>query len=70
MQALMRLPAALTAQVEGTEGPVEIPAEQMAEAYVAIFQAMMRHLPNMAGALDATRSRLTQLERRLGEQRE
>jgi hypothetical protein len=67
MQAFMRLPATLAAQVEGREGPVDIPSEQAAEAYLSVLQAVMRHLPNMASALDLTRARLTRLEATLGE---
>lgn len=63
MQAFTRLPASLAAEWEGREGPVDLPPEQVVEAYRNVLMGLMRHLPNIAGALDLTRARLTRLER-------
>lgn len=67
MQAMMRLPAVLEQQVEGEDGPVEIPPEQMAEALQSALLALMDAVPKLAGALDIARTRITQLERQVAE---
>lgn len=67
MEIMQRLPAVLTQQVEGSEGPVNIPPEQMVEALKSAVFKLMNHVPQMAGALDLARARITQLERRIAE---
>jgi hypothetical protein len=67
MDAFMRLPALLDRQVEGGEGPVDVPPEQMAEAMKNALTILMDVVPRIAGALDMARGRITQLEKRLTE---
>jgi hypothetical protein len=67
MEIMMRLPAVLTQQVEGEGGPVDIPAEQMVEVLTNAARKLMHHVPQMAGALDIARARVTQLEKRVAE---
>lgn len=65
--ATMRLPAVLEKQVEGDEGPVDIPPEQWAEVMQKALQSFMHFVPQMAGALDVARARITKLEARVAE---
>ena len=67
MDAFMRLPAILEQQIEGETGPAELPPEQYAEAMRNALTIMLQHLPNIAGALDIARSRITRLEKRIEE---
>ena len=65
MSIMMRLPAVLAQQVEGHEGPVTIPPEQMAEVLQNALLKLMHYVPQMAGALDVARTRITKLEQRI-----
>jgi hypothetical protein len=74
MQFMMGLPAVLQAQLEGTEGPVTIPPDQVAEMRAKQFDIVMKHISNIAGAAamavaraDVLEQRISELERRLGE---
>lgn len=67
MQVLERLPTVLARAVEGNDEPVALSQADMAEVFQQITMLTMKYLPQMAGALDMTRARLTRLERRLAE---
>src|SRR2546430_12734518 len=65
MHAFLRMPASLKAMMEGEEGPVDIPPEQAAEAYVAVLMVVLKHLPTIAGAVDIARGEISRLVERV-----
>jgi hypothetical protein len=67
MRTFQAIPAALAAAVEGQEGPIDVPPEQMAAALQGALWLILRHLPNIAGAVDIARGRLDALERRVAD---
>lgn len=66
-QVFQRMPAVLDANLEGDDGVVDIPPEQMAEALQGALMLMLRHLPTIAGAIDVTRGEVARLTERVAE---
>ena len=66
MDAMMRLPAVLGAQMEGREGPIDIPMEQQAEVIRNFIFGLAQHVQNMAGRIDMLYSAVRELEEKVG----
>ena len=65
MDATLRLPSTLEAQLEGQEGPIEIPPEQWAEAFRNMLLIVAQELPNLAGRLDLVYHAVAELEKKV-----
>lgn len=65
MDAALRTDALLKGAIEGDEGPYDLSPEDAVRLSQEQFRIILTELQNIAGALDITRARLTQLERRL-----
>jgi hypothetical protein len=67
MNSAQILPAMLEAAVAGNDDAITAPPEQVAEMLQKNLFALMQFVPQMAGALDIARLRITELEKRLAE---